>query len=101
SQYERVRSTAEEERQRTVEALRGIYEQATGETQSLFRQASERFAEIVHEMKGMAGEVQRELEKTRGEMRRGVLELPQEAAESTGMRGGTGARGATAGSAIC
>src|SRR5262249_42332503 len=83
SQYELVRSTSEAERQRTGEALRNLYEQATGETQALFRQASERFAEIVREMKGMAGEVQHELEKTRAEMRRGVLELPEEAAETT------------------
>src|SRR5712692_6576838 len=83
SQYELVRSTSEQERQRTGEALRGLYDQATGDTQTLFRQVSERFAEIVRDMKGMAGEIQPELEKTRAEMRRGVLELPQEAAEST------------------
>jgi len=83
SQYELVRSTSEQERQRTGEALRGLYDQATGDTQTLFRQVSERFAEIVRDMKGMAGEIQHELEKTRAEMRRGVLELPQEAAEST------------------
>src|SRR5262249_57848826 len=67
----------------TAGALRGVFEHASGETQTLFRQASERFAQIVHDMKSMAGEIQRELEKTRAEMRRGVLELPQEAAEST------------------
>src|SRR5229473_1214065 len=83
SQYELVRSTSEQERQRTGEALRGLYDQATGDTQTLFRQVSERFAEIVRDMKGMAGEIQHELEKTRAEVRRGVLELPQETAEST------------------
>jgi apolipoprotein A1/A4/E domain-containing protein len=83
SQYELVRSTSEQERQRTGEALRGLYDQATGDTQTLFRQVSERFAEIVRDMKGMAGEIQHELDKTRAEVRRGVLELPQEAAEST------------------
>src|SRR5437763_5039182 len=83
SHYELVRSSSQEERQRTGEALRGLYEEATGETQALFRQASERFAEIVQDMKHMAGEIERELEKTRVELRRGVLELPQETAEST------------------
>src|SRR3569833_1171616 len=34
-------------------------------------------------MKLMAGEMQRELEATRNELRRGVLEMPYEAAEST------------------
>src|SRR5688500_14369645 len=33
-------------------------------------------------MKEMSGEVQRELETTRAELRRGILELPQETAES-------------------
>src|SRR5260370_39816598 len=33
-------------------------------------------------MKGMAGEIQHELEKTRAEVRRGILELPQETAEN-------------------
>ena len=34
-------------------------------------------------MKHMAAEMQRELEATRTELRRGILELPQETAEST------------------
>src|SRR5207244_722596 len=83
AQYELVRTSSEEERRRTGEVLRALYDQATGETQSLFRQASERFAEIVRDMKGMAAEIQRELETTRTEMRRGILELPQETAENT------------------
>ena len=33
-------------------------------------------------MKQMAGEMQQELETTRAELRRGILELPQETAES-------------------
>src|SRR5205823_14885679 len=72
----------EEDRKHTAEMLQDIYEQATGQTHSLFRQASDRFAEIVQEMKDMSAEMQRELDATRGEMRRGILELPQETAES-------------------
>jgi hypothetical protein len=81
-QYERVRESAEEESQRSSESLRAIYAQTAGDTQSLFREANERFAETVQSMKQMAAEMQRELESTRGELRRGVFELPQEAAES-------------------
>jgi hypothetical protein len=81
-QYERVRENAEEERQRSAEALHAIYEQTAGDTQTLFRNANERFAEAVQGMKQMAAEMQRELEATRGELRRGVFELPQETAES-------------------
>jgi hypothetical protein len=83
SQYDLMRTTAEDERKRTVDALNGIYEQATGDVHALFSQAAERFAGIVRDMKDMAAEMQRELDTTRNEMRRGILELPQEAAEST------------------
>jgi hypothetical protein len=81
-QFEMVRSSAEEERKHTVETMRGIYEEVSSDTHTMFRQATERFTEIVHGMKHMATEMQRELENTRGELRRGILELPQETAES-------------------
>ena len=81
-QYERVRENAEDERRRTAEAMRAIYEQTTGDTHALFRDANERFAETVQGMKQMAAEMQRELEATRAELRRGIFELPQETAES-------------------
>ena len=81
-QFDLVRTTAEDERKRTEESLTGVYEHAAGDIHSLFRQASERFAEIVGEMKAMAAEMHRELDTTRTEMRRGILELPQETAES-------------------
>jgi hypothetical protein len=80
--YELVRATSDEERKRTSEALHSIYEQATGETSSLFRQTSERFIEIVRQMKEMSAAMQREMETTRTELRRGILELPAETAES-------------------
>src|SRR5262249_32829034 len=83
SQHDLMRTTAEEERKRTIEALNGVYEQATGDVHALFSQAAERFAGVVRDMKDMAAEMQRELDTTRSEMRRGILELPQEAAEST------------------
>jgi hypothetical protein len=81
-QYESVRASAEEERRRTAEAMRAIFDQSTGDTHALFRDASERFAETVAGMKQMAAEMHRELENTRAELRRGVFELPQETTES-------------------
>ena len=82
NQYELVRATSDEERKRTSEALNAIYEQATGQTSTLFRQVSERFLEIVRQMKEMSSAMQREMESTRAELRSGILELPQETAES-------------------
>src|SRR5579885_361109 len=81
-QHERGRENAEEERRRTAEAMRAIFAQAAGDTGEIFRQASERFAEVVAGMKQMAAEMRSELEATRAELRRGIFELPQETAES-------------------
>ena len=81
-QYQQVRESAEDERRRTLDALRQIYDHATGDAQSMFQGATERFTEIVQSMKHMANEMQKELETTRQELRRGILELPQETAES-------------------
>jgi hypothetical protein len=81
-QYDLVRNQAEEERKRTSETLNAVYEEATTEAQAMFSQSAERFTTVMQGMKQMASEMQQELETTRGELRRGVLELPQETAES-------------------
>ena len=81
-QYERVREHAEDERHRAAETMRDVYAHASGDTQAMFHEASERFTEVVQGMKQMAAEMQQELEATRSELRRGVFELPQETAES-------------------
>ena len=52
------------------------------EVQAMFNQSAERFTEIMQGMKQMAAEMQQELETTRAELRRGILELPQETADS-------------------
>ena len=81
-QYELVRKTTDEERLRTSEALNSIYDEASAEALAMFTQSAGRFTEIMEGMKQMAAEMQRELETTRTELRRGILELPQETAES-------------------
>ena len=48
----------------------------------MFSQTTQRFTETLQGMKQMATEMQRELESTRTELRRGILELPQETADS-------------------
>ncbi len=80
--FEAIRTGAEEERKRATEAMQTIYEQATGDSQTMLTQAAERFADVVEGLKRMSSEMQRELEATRAELRRGILELPQETAES-------------------
>jgi hypothetical protein len=82
-QFETVRATAEEERRLTAETMAELYQQSTLETDVMFKQSAEKFASLVGSMKQMAADMHRELEATRNDLRRGVLEMPQEAAEST------------------
>jgi hypothetical protein len=82
-QYDLVRKSSDEERLRTSEALNTLYDEASSEVQAMFNQSASRFTEIMQGMKQMAAEMQRELETTRTELRRGILELPQETADST------------------
>jgi len=82
-QFEAVRTVAEEQRQATAETLNAMYQQSTQETEAIFRQSADKFASMVQSMKQMASEMHQELEMTREELRRGVFELPQEAAENT------------------
>src|SRR6201996_2697972 len=82
-QFEAVRAASEEEHQQTIHAMHEIYRQTTDEADAMFKQSAEKFANLVASMKQMAGEMHQELDATRNELRRGVLEMPQEAAEST------------------
>ena len=47
------------------------------------KRMTERFQKAAQDMRGVTGDIQRELEATRAELKRGVLELPAEAQEST------------------
>jgi len=82
-QFEAVRLAVEDERRQTIEAMSEVYDQGTRDADIMFRQSADKFASIVHSMKQMAGELHTELESTRAELRKGVLDMPQEAAEST------------------
>ncbi|TAI59837.1 negative regulator of septation ring formation, partial [Bradyrhizobium sp. Leo170] len=82
-QFEAVRTAAENERQQTLDAMSDLYQQSTQETDAMFKESTEKFSAMVQSMKQMAAEMHNELEATRTELRRGVLEMPQEAAENT------------------
>src|SRR4030095_15388835 len=53
------------------------------ETDAVLQQSAERVGAMVRAMKQMATEMHNEREATRNELRRGVLEMPQEAADNT------------------
>ena len=82
-QYDLVKNTSNEERERTTAALRATYETANGEVNTLFRDMNQRFTDAARELREVAGEVQHSLDQTRQELKRGVFELPHETREST------------------
>jgi len=82
-QFDLVRNSAEQERKRTKDAMQTMYEQAMGDTHAVFRQSTERFADVLQGIKQMAAEMQTELDATRAELRKGIMEMPQETAETT------------------
>ena len=81
-QFETIRDTAARERERTAQTLQTTLEQTNTQLSSALEHAADRFRQSVAEVKDMASEVQRELDQTRAELRRGVLDLPKETTET-------------------
>lgn len=82
-QYDIIKNTTNDERDRTTLALRSTYENATTEVNTLFRDMNQRFTDAARELREVANEVQHSLDQTRQELKRGVFELPHETREST------------------
>ena len=81
-QFESIRDSAAKERERTAQTLQSTIEQTNSQLTGALDHAADRFRQSVAEVKEMASQVQRELDETRQELRRGVLELPQETTET-------------------
>ena len=81
-QFETIRDTAAKERERTAQTLQATLEQTNTQLTGALDHAADRFRQSVAEVKDMASQVQRELDQTRQELRRGVLDLPQETSET-------------------
>ncbi|HLX97280.1 MAG TPA: hypothetical protein VKR62_01170, partial [Roseiarcus sp.] len=81
-QFETIRDTAAKERERTAQTLQTTLEQTNAQLTGALEHAADRFRQSVAEVKDMASQVQRELDQTRQELRRGVLDLPQETSET-------------------
>jgi hypothetical protein len=84
ARFEQIRSTTDEEGQRTAAALRSTYELVTSDMSEALGSATSQFRDATDELRAMAQQIQKDLEETRAELRRGVLELPQETQETTG-----------------
>ncbi|MEP0585313.1 MAG: antitoxin, partial [Roseibium sp.] len=82
-QFESMRLTAGMEGQKARDAIRSAQDDIMSEMSRTVSDASDRFNEAATRMRDVARDVHRELEATRNELKQGVLNLPEEAEEST------------------
>ena len=83
-QFTHIRTSAGAERERTAAALREAYESVMTDMNETFGQATTRFRDAATEMRQITAQIQREMEITRAELHRGLVELPRETQASAG-----------------
>lgn len=81
-QYELIRNSSTEERERTNVALKDTYDEAMQSVNAMFSEANSRFLEASRDLREISEDIQRTLDTTREEVRRTVFELPTETKES-------------------
>ena len=81
-QYELIRNSSTEERERTSIALKDTYDEAMQSVNAMFSEANARFLEASRDLREISEDIQRTLDSTREEIRRTVFELPTETKES-------------------
>jgi hypothetical protein len=81
-QLEHLRAATGEESARTAAELRSAHKQMIAEMNEALGNAAARFRDATGELRGMAAEIQHELEATRVELKRGIMEMPQETQET-------------------
>jgi hypothetical protein len=81
-QYDLIRNSSAEERDRTNAALKDTYNEAMGSVNAMFSDANARFLDAARDLREISDDIQRTLETTREEIRRTVFELPTETKES-------------------
>ncbi|MEM9635597.1 MAG: antitoxin, partial [Pseudomonadota bacterium] len=82
-QFESMRLTAGMEGQKARDAIRSAQDDIIAEMSRTVTDASDRFNDAATRMRDVARDVHRELEATRNELKQGVLNLPDEAEESS------------------
>jgi len=82
-QFESMRLTAGMEGQKARDAIRSAQDDIIAEMTRTVSDASDRFNDAASRMRDVARDVHRELEATRAELKDGVLNLPDEAEESS------------------
>ncbi len=82
-QFEAIRNTTGKERERTAHALRQAYEQVAAEVGGELTKVTTQFQTAAEELRAMTASIQSELESTRAELKRGVIDMPRETQEAT------------------
>jgi len=86
-QIETLGETAGRQGQQTTAKVAELQQALIAEVQNAFETATERFSETALAMRSTATQVGKELEATRSELQRGVMELPEETrASASAMR---------------
>lgn len=81
-QYELIRNSSSEERDRSTIALKDTYDEAMKSVNAMFSETNARFLEASRDLREISDDIQRTLDTTREEIRRTVFELPTETKES-------------------
>ena len=82
-QFDLVRHATNEESQHTAEILREAYMDAAKEMTQALGSATVEFRNSLSSLKNMAQQIKAELDNTRNEIQQGMVQLPEEAAETT------------------
>ena len=80
-QYDEVRNSTSPQQDKMTSELRSILSEANQEVAQVFGTALERMRTSASEIQDISTEINRELEATHQELRRGAVELPRETAE--------------------
>lgn len=81
-QYELIRNSSIEERERTNLALKDTYDETLRSVGSMFAETNSRFLEASRDLREISDDIQRTLDTTREEIRKTVFDLPAETKES-------------------
>jgi hypothetical protein len=82
-QFERMRATAGDESARTQDVVRAAYEALSSEMANGMGAAVERFAETVRALREATGDLRQEIDQTRADVKRGIMDLPKETQDAT------------------
>ena len=83
SQLSNLSSAADEQSRRAAQVIRAASEGLAGEITASIEDASKRFSDATEQMRQSAKQVSGDLASTRAEMRKGIMELPEETIENT------------------